>query len=147
MPAPRTRKPQATLFRGDHRDGVATPDPRAPDNVVRHILFLEGYARATPYTSTSSSRETAARFAGSSGRVWSTSPEHAAVQSAEHISNAELMQNLRGRGRGRRFKGSPSEVAQARVYAETTSEHLLDWCSCGRVNAAGMRARVRGAFW
>jgi len=56
------------LFRGDASDEVSIPSPAADPSLVRHILYLGGYGRESPYLSTSAEHVLAARFAGA-GRV------------------------------------------------------------------------------
>ncbi len=131
------------LFRGDHRRGVAIPEPAADVSIVRHILYLDGAGRPTPYTSTTHDRAIARTFARPRGRVWETSVAQAQIHGASHIPHDELLQNLRGKGHGARFTGRPSEVAQARVYAERHGEHLLDWRT---VRPSEIADRVRAVF-
>ena len=138
-----TRVPEdGALFRGDAHEGVAVPDPRADPSVVRHILYLDGAGRATPYSSTTDDPLIARSFARP-GRVWRTSAARARLYGAELVDLEELLQNLRGSGRGDRFRGRPAEVAQARVYAERHHEHLLDWRA---IAASEARARVTATF-
>lgn len=128
MPAKRPPKPRdQELFRGDHVRGVAIPEPAADASIVRHILYLDGAGRPTPYTSTTHDRAIARTFSRPRGRIWETSVQQAQIHGAAHLPLDELLQNLRGKGHGARFAGRPSEVAQARVYAERHCEHLLDW--------------------
>jgi hypothetical protein len=114
--------------------GVAIPEPTADVSIVRHILYLDGAGRPTPYTSTTHDRAIARTFARPRGRVWETSVAQ---------PHDELLQNLRGKGHGTRFTGRPSEVAQARVYAERHGEHLLDWRT---VRQSEIADRVRAVF-
>lgn len=41
------------LFRGDAKNAVCVPNPGADDSIVRHVMYLEGPGRETPYLSTS----------------------------------------------------------------------------------------------
>ena len=66
------------------------------------------------------------------------------MHGAAQVALEELLQNLRGKGHGTRFSGRPSEVAQARIYAERHCEHLLDWRA---VDAGEIKDRVRAVFW
>jgi hypothetical protein len=43
--------------------------PGADTSIVRHILYLDGYGRQTPYLSTTERTEVAAIF-GARGRIW-----------------------------------------------------------------------------
>lgn len=71
-----------------------------------------------------------------------TTVTKAALYGADHVPLSELLQNLRGTGRGIRFRGRASEVAQAYVLAELHREHLLDW----RHVSDDIDARVGNAF-
>ena len=114
------------LFRGDLAAGVRPPVPAADASLVRHILYLEGPGRETPYLSTTESLDTARRFAGS-GAVWETSVSSAKARSVAHVSNSELLAALKGNGKGKAKWSEPFEVMQARRYVEQWSEHLLDF--------------------
>jgi hypothetical protein len=94
--------------------------------VVRHVLFLEGPGRQTPYLSTTERREVADRFAQSGG-IWETSVAVAKVGGVNHMSNSELLGLMKGNGKGSAKWTSAFEVMQARRYAEEHSEHLLDF--------------------
>lgn len=114
------------LFRGDLATGVRLPTPTADASLVRHILYLEGPGRETPYLSTTESFETARRFAGS-GAVWETSVSVAKARAVTHISNSALLASLKGNGKGKAKWSDAYEVMQARRYVEQWSEHLLDF--------------------
>ena len=114
------------LYRGDVASGVRAPTPAADASLVRHVLFLEGPGRETPYLSASESLETARHFAGS-GAVWETSVGKAKESSVGHISNSELLSSLKGNGKGKARWDDAFEVMQARRYVEQWSEHLLDF--------------------
>jgi hypothetical protein len=120
------RKPDP-LYRGDGKDGVRPPHPTADPSIVRHILYLGGYGRETPYHSTSELRETAAHFAGKDGAVYSTTVERALSLAVRHIPRLELLGLLRGKGRGAAKGRTAYEVLLARKYVEQWSEHLLDY--------------------
>ena len=49
------------------------------------------------------------------------------MQGAVHIPRSELVQLLRGYGKGNAKWDDAFEVAQARAYVEHWSEHLFDW--------------------
>ncbi|GAB5545863.1 MAG: hypothetical protein SangKO_056230 [Sandaracinaceae bacterium] len=113
------------LFRGDG-DPVASVDPKAHPSIVRHVLYLGGPGRSTPYHSTSEEREVAAMFA-KRGRVWRTAVSRAKAQQVEHISRLDLLGLLKGKGHGAAKWKSAFEVLQARRYVERWSEHLLSY--------------------
>lgn len=115
------------LHRGDGAESVSLPEPAASESIVRHILVLEGFGRKTPYLSTTESEECARRFAGPHGRVWTTRVARAKEQGVGHISSQELLELLRGTGKGAAQWKSALEVAQARRYVEESDEHLLDF--------------------
>ena len=114
------------LHRGDAKASVRAPMPSANDSIVRHVLYLEGPGRDTPYLSTSESYETAKHFAGD-GSVWVTSVVIAETHSVTHIGNSELLASLKGNGRGKAKWPDAFEVMQARRYVEQWSEYLLDF--------------------
>lgn len=119
-----TRDP---LFRGDLAEEVRLPTPAADPSMVRHILYLDGAGRETPYLSTSEWRDIAELFAGREGRVWQTKVPRAKAEKVRHLSRRELVQLLRGKGKGAASWPSPFEVMQARRYVEEWREHLLDF--------------------
>ena len=131
------------LFRGENGVALAVPDPSAKISVVVHVLYLGGPGRKTPYMSTSESQEVAEYFAGPSGSVWQTSVSVARAEGARHLSRKQLLQDLRGRGRGRAKWHDVWEVRQAAAYIEQWSEHLLDW---GMVGSAAVSSAVLRAF-
>lgn len=102
------------LWRGDSAAGITEPTPTADPSLVRHILYLEGMGRATPYHSTSEAHETAARFAGSQGKVYRTTVGTAEEAGVSHISRLELLGLLRGKGKGRAKWNSAYEIMLAR---------------------------------
>ena len=90
------------LFRGDFKEGVRPPAPKADDSVVRHILYLEGPGRETPYLSATESQEVAEYFAGPSGLVWQTMVNKLKEQGINHLSQADLLALLKkGNGKGK----------------------------------------------
>lgn len=113
------------LFRGDGKDSVSIPNPEADDSIVRHIMFFEGPGRETPYLSTSEEYELAENF--SNGSVWETSVKIAKKESVLHISRAELLSLMKGKGKGKAEWPNAFEVMQARRYVEQWGEHLLDF--------------------
>jgi hypothetical protein len=110
--------------------------------MVRHILYLGGAGRPTPYHSTSESREVAERFAEPKGRVFWTKAERIKAYKAMHVSRVELLGLLQGTGKGDARWHSAFEVMQARKYVEEWSEHLVgyagfsDSASAARAGAA-----------
>lgn len=114
------------LFRGDDAASVRPPTPAADASVVRHILYLEGPGRETPYLSVTEDLDTAARFAQPGG-LWQTSVTQARHVGVAHLSNKELLQLLKGPGKGLANWPDPFEVMQARRYVEQWSEHLMDF--------------------
>jgi hypothetical protein len=127
MPSTKKWKPSKhPLLRGDARSGVSIPSPNADDSIVRHILYLEGPGRETPYLSTTEEIETARRFA-QGGAVWSTFVKKAKENGVQHISNSDLLSSMKGNGKGKAKWDDAFEVMQARRYAEQWAEHLLDF--------------------
>lgn len=122
----RSLKKDKALFRGDDPAGVTIPVPAADASLVRHILYLGGKGRETPYLSTSEDRTSAEVF----GAVWETS--HNKVKAEEHRgvrvrAYTELLAVLQGRGHGDAGGYSPFQVSQARKFVERHLEHLLDF--------------------
>jgi hypothetical protein len=115
------------LWRGDRRDGITPPTPTADASLVRHILYLEGPGRETPYLSNTEQREVAQRFAGRDGEVWQTLVREAQARGVKHLSRHELLSLLKGLGKGKARWHSAYEVLQARRYVEEWAEHLLDF--------------------
>lgn len=115
------------LFRGDAKNAVCVPNSKADDSIVRHIMYLEGPGRETPYLSTSEEYELAKNFSPVSGVVWETSVKNAKKESVGHISRTELLSLMKGNGKGRAKWPNAFEVMQARRYVEQWGEHLLDF--------------------
>lgn len=135
-------RPDDSLFRGDGADGVSVPDPAAGTTAIEHVLYLHGAGGATPFTSTTESRDVATRFAGSAGRVWTTEVPAATANGARHLPRLQLLQDLRGRGRGQLGRARADLVAKARVFVELHREHLLDWRSVDGAEIAGAITRT-----
>ena len=129
MAASSWKQKSGTLYRGDVKDGVALPVPDAEKSLVRHILYLEGYGRTTPYLSTSESKDTASHFAGTTGHVYEGTPRTWPSQNVAHRSRRELLQLLRGKGHGDAKWNSAFEVLRAYQYVEEHLEHLADFSS------------------
>ena len=114
------------LFRGDRKNGVGVPTPSADASIVRHVLFLEGSGRESPYLSTSEQYDLAENFA-QAGAVWNTYIKDAKAVGVGHISKSELLGLMKGNGKGKAKWPEPFEVMQARRYVEQWCEHLLDF--------------------
>lgn len=122
----RSLKKDKALFRGDDPAGVTIPVPAADASLVRHILYMGGKGRDTPYLSTSEDRALAAVF----GTIWETSYNKVEAEAERGVrvrSREELSSLLRGRGHGDARWSSPAEVMLARKYVERWLEHLLDF--------------------
>ena len=126
MPEKKWKQSKNPLYRGDHKDTVSLPTSDANESVVRHVLYLEGPGRASPYLSTSERQETAKRFAQKGG-VWETLVARVKAEGVGHISRLELLGMLKGKGKGKAAWPSAFEIMQARRYVEEHGEHLLDF--------------------
>jgi hypothetical protein len=135
------RKKSDFLYRGDAADAVFVPVPAANPSIVRHILYLDGYGRDTPYSSTSERKEVAVLF-GARGGIWITRAPLAEENSVTHIDNKQLLGLLTGKGKGKGKGKWPNayEVLQAKKYAEQHYEHLLDFSSV--TDAAGVIRKI-----
>lgn len=94
------RKGRDPLFRGDRRDDPSVPDPGADSSIVRHILYLGGAGRLSPYHSASESPAVARYFAGDEGWVYSTTAARAEALSVTHIGRVQLLGLLIGTRQG-----------------------------------------------
>ncbi|MFY2562455.1 hypothetical protein ACN469_32975 [Corallococcus terminator] len=103
------------------------PTPLSNDSIVRHVLYLDGAGRETPYLSTSESQSAASHFAGRDGKIWKTLVKHIKSKNVHHISMSDLLAMLRGSGKGAAKWPSALETMTARKYVEQWSEHLLDF--------------------
>lgn len=121
------RQKRDPLWRGDSIAGLADVDPAADRSIVRHVLYLDGAGRATPYHSTTEEHAVAGRFAGSAGRVYQTTVSQAAENGVAHIPRLELIRLLKGNGQGDARWPNAFEVMQARKYVELWGEHLLNY--------------------
>ncbi len=125
------------LYRGDSRHGPETPVPDADRSFVRHILYIGGAGRESPYLSTTESEAIArTKYAGPKGMVRFTYVPHARELRVDHIGYLELMDLLQGRGKGRAQSRNAMQVAQARRYVEESLEHLLDFRRHGAADSA-----------
>ncbi len=125
-PSPKWKQSKHPLFRGDSKSGVRSPTPSADASIVRHILYLEGPGRDTPYLSTTEQQAAAEHFAAN-GAIWQTFVKKVYENGVKHISNAELLTLMKKNGKGEAKWDDAFEVMQARRYAEQWSEHLLDF--------------------
>ena len=116
-----------SLYRGDKVGGVALPCPRANLSIVRHILYLEGYGRETPYLSVTETREAAFRFSGTGGTVYTSQPADWQEVGVKHRSRKELLLLLRKKGKGDAQWNSAFEVLRAHQYVQESQEHLADF--------------------
>ena len=106
---------------------MTRPVIRADKALVRHILLLGGLGRPTPYHSTTEDHGVAQRFAGTTGRIYTTSVARTAGTRVSHIPNIQLLGLLKGRGKGDAKWHSALEVMNARRYVELWSEHILSF--------------------
>lgn len=123
------------LFRGDAKDGVRPASHGSAKSLVRHILFLDGPGRLTPYLSFTESKEIAGIFAGKTGKTYETLPREWQDQGVKHRSRKELQDLLKGSGKGDAAWPDSLEVAQARRYVEEHLEHLADFSELSDQNA------------
>lgn len=139
-------KKDVELFRGDDRSGVHVPQPDADPSIVRHILYLDGKGRPTPYLSTSESTEVAERFDNTrQTAVWVTLPREATEAGAGLISLTELRHLLKGEGKGAaRWSGKNANllVKRALQLAEENQEHLLDFRSLDEAEVGPLIQRI-----
>jgi hypothetical protein len=116
-----------SLFRGDAKNGVRPAAHGSDKSLVRHILFLDGPGRLTPYLSFSESEDIAGGFAGKTGKTYVTVPNKWRDHGVKHRSRTELQDLLKGSGKGDAAWPDAFEVAQARRYVEEHLEHLGDF--------------------
>lgn len=132
------------LFRGDQAGGVRPPTHGADKSIVRHILYLEGPGRDTPYLSCTESESIAGRFAGSAGKVYKTTLPVLNATNVKHRSRKELLDLLKGEGKGDAKWHDAFEIATARKYVEEHNEHLCDFSD--HPDQATISAAARNAF-
>jgi hypothetical protein len=132
----RWKKNKDLLFRGDMKDCVRPPVPDADDSIVRHILYLEGPGRETPYLSTTEVEGNAKHFAGKTGAVWNTTVPTAEALNVGHIPKNDLLSLLNGKGKGKAKWDSAYEVMNAKKYVEQWAEHLLNFKDVSDVKAS-----------
>ncbi len=134
------------LFRGDDAESVSLPSPEADASIVRHVLYLDGAGRESPYLSTTESSSVAEHFAGHDGRVWRTTAARAKANGVAHVGRNELLFLLQGTGKGAAKWDSAFEVMQARRYVEEWLEHLLDFHEFGEASQGDLRTIVNEIF-
>jgi hypothetical protein len=110
------------LYRGNDDEVAGRPDPAADRNLVRHVLYLGGRGRATPYLSITADRDEAAFF----GLVWQTSSAALASSGTKHLQNDALIAALK-RNKGRSRWPSTKDRLRAAKYAEEHGEELADF--------------------
>lgn len=115
------------LYRGEGSSSLTVPTPQANKSIVRHVLYLEGQGRETPYLSTTEFRETAGRFAGRNGSIFNTMPKEWNKSAVKHRSRRELLDLLKGTGKGDAAWNNAFEVLRANQYVEEHAEHLADF--------------------
>lgn len=127
------------LFRGD---GVtlSAVDPKASPSIVRHVLYLGGAGRPTPYHSATEEREVAAHFAAPTGRVFRAEVKRVHAAGAKHVSRLELLGLLTGKGKGAAAWSSVYEVMRAKAYVEQWGEHLISYVDLPNAGAAAQAA-------
>ena len=101
------------VYRGENSARVTQPTPSAPKSIVRHVLYLEGPGRETPYLSASESEDTARRFAGRTGTVFLAQPKEWMDGNVKHRSRKELLGLLKGAGKGDAAWHSAFDVLRA----------------------------------
>ena len=115
MTAPKKWRPSRDpLLRGDAITGVRAPVATANDSIIRHVLYLEGPGRETPYLSTSESMAAASRFA-QAGVVWKTLVKKAQANGVGHIGNSELLSLMKGNGKRKAKWDAPSRSCRPGV--------------------------------
>jgi len=150
MAAPRKKKTQwrlrkDPLWRGDGA-ALTMPEPTADASIVRHVLYLGGAGRPTPYHSATEVQSVAGMFAGTAGRVRETTVPHAERARAIHLGRIELIRLLQGLGQGKAKWHSALEVMQARRYVEQWHEHLLSFTDLAGDSDSEIQAAVLAAY-
>ncbi|NUP99531.1 MAG: hypothetical protein HUU35_06720 [Armatimonadetes bacterium] len=146
MATPSWKASRDPLYRGDAGSQVQLPAPAADPSLVRHILYLGGRGRLSPYLSLSESREVAQRFAGREGRIYRSRVPRWPALAVAHRSRSDLVQLLRGQGKGEAAWPSAFEVMQARRYVEENAEHLADFRALADAAEPTLRGVVDQVF-
>lgn len=134
------------LLRGDASGGIESPAPKADRSIVRHVLYLGGAGRESPYLSTTEDAATARRFAGPRGTVYRSHVPAWRADGVKHRSRRELLQLLRGKGKGDASWSNAFEVMQARRYVEEHAEHLADFTEHAEAASAKVASVVVRLF-
>lgn len=129
------------LYRGDSLSGVASPTHGANPSLVRHILYLEGHGRETPYLSCTESSNIADLFAGKNGKIYQTLVATWNSSNVGHRSRKELLDLLKGKGHGNAAWSSAFEVMRASQYVEEHLEHLADFTNLEDQTAVNQAAK------
>jgi len=109
-------------YRGNDDEVAGRPAPKADSNLVRHVLYLGGRGRATPYLSITADRDEAATF----GALWKTSSAALRSSGAKHLPNDALIAALTS-NKGRARWPSTKDRLRAAKYAEEHGEELADF--------------------
>jgi hypothetical protein len=64
----------------------------------------------------------------------------------KHLRRAELLQLLRGKGKGRARWSSAYEVMQARKYVEQHAEHVFDYAALANLSAVALRGQLNELY-
>ncbi|MEA3644097.1 MAG: hypothetical protein VBE63_29865, partial [Lamprobacter sp.] len=98
------------------------------------------------YLSASEDRNMASHFAASEGAIYIAYPKQWSTLGVAHRSRKELLQLLRGHGKGDAEWPSAYEVMRARQYVEEWQEHLADFAAAGDATAQSLRGLVDRVF-
>jgi hypothetical protein len=135
------REPQ--VYRGNSDDVAGRPEPSADSNLVRHVLYLGGPGRSSPYLSLTADRATAVDF----GTLWESSVAALNSAGARHLPTEALITALK-RNQGRSKWPSARDRQRALKYVEQHGEELADYRSfsdarsaLAAVNVAFVRSR------
>ena len=85
-------------------------------------------------------------FAGKGGRIYLGLPAKWSPTGVRHRSRKELLQLLRGTGKGDAKWASAYEVMRARQYVEEWQEHLADFTSVSTMDETELRHLVDRLF-
>ncbi len=146
MPKTSWKLSRDPLYRGDQARGASLPCPQASRSIVRHVLYLEGYGRETPYLSASEDRNLASQFAGANGKTYIAYPKQWPALGVAHCPRKELLQLLRGYGKGDAEWPCAYDVMRARQYVEEWQEHLADFYAVEDATPQSLRALVDQIF-
>ncbi|MBK5938188.1 hypothetical protein [Halochromatium roseum] len=88
----------------------------------------------------------ASHFAASEGSIYIAYPKQWPTLGVAHRPRKELLQLLRGHGKGDAAWPSAYEVMRARQYVEEWQEHLADFTAAADATAQSLRERVDRIF-